>query len=313
LLLSQKQGDDVVAIIAIQILEAHSGSKEPDIHPIRNLAYVQFVDTSGWTGPRVLQARLTEAMIHGYILAARLYLCIDWIIWYATGHENDQGRAGSLFFSGSENNTKKTRLIGKQVADWWVKVTSHSNLNTRPYIWSPVLDSSEAPKIWANSRGDDLEYIPMTPLRLDRIAERDIPRFPDDPISRHYEALYEKASKDTVRMFLASLSLRPEYRKGHGYHFWLPLDNKNRSLSVECDTACHSIDHHICHDKLDFSTLEQGYKSTKYILEALGPCPCTSSWDVTVSVAPRGQMLVKEKTTQAEPKDIQSLVKRKKT
>lgn len=263
-----------MAIISLKVLEAHSTTLSNNssiyLDPNDSIAYIQYVDTSGWTFPRNIQSYLTSAIVHGYMTAAFKYLHIDWIIWYATGHDINPP---SFIFSGSEKNQdQKKPLLGKNVADWWVKILSTWSLidhTERIFIWSPhygLCNNSQSNKTWQSSSSRSnykpLNYSQMIPFQHDSKANI-VPYFPDDPISRHYDTMNPISM--TMKEFFLSLAFRPEYCCGNGYHFFIKKSSITKNTSHL--GICESRDIEI--PILDFETISNAFSSSSLLLKIL--------------------------------------------
>ena len=296
--------DDSVFVFGLSALEYDQNCK---YRANRRKVYLQYVDTTGLFVPREKQSAISKAITIGYM---RFIEQLGFDMCYIFANANPE-----YLFSRSEYSPQKRVLGDTALLRWWAKTVVAGKF--RKGFW--FIPNGERTPIQMELKsqvfkGTDWKWgYPYNPT--DRASDV-IPRFPDDPKSKHVGHV---AARQSAEEFFVSIQIRSEFfRKVSGF-FVVVLDRRKtgdlRRPEAAAVVSCAPF-------KLvgNFDTLANAVVSTKRAMESLKVRFKVSPVELSPRSPPPSPLKLKSGVGQSlrdeddeeVVSNVQSLVKKKK-
>jgi hypothetical protein len=230
--LSQLQEDYEVFVVGLKTYEY---LKDCAIVANRRLVYLQYIDTTGFFKPREQQSQLTRCLIKAYL---------EYIIelrYFHRIHITARSQPEYLF-KWSERNSLKSALSDIDLIRWWARTLSEFQSISSGHWVLPCFDVNLSPLY----RQLMMQFSACSkwkegyPYIMTNTASEQIPRFPDDPLSRHLEE--NDSGTMTTEEFSKTLSLRDEFFNRCTALFFLNLETSSLNLSAADEKHEKTID-----------------------------------------------------------------------
>ena len=344
MVLMQSRDEIWLPLIALKTLESSNWQHG------KRMAYIQWLDTCGFTEPRSLQSKLTRSMLFGYLDFLKKFKS-TMLAMFATSHSemhSSTAAVQSFFFKNSEKNGLKKLLRGKDVSEWWLRTLGlymQRQPQEQPKLFQLEPRSFEAKKasfvfnLHVNKQASlkkgqhEINVHCGLPFQIAQV--RDVPLFPDDPLSSHL-ALYcdlpenqkkrrkvESLSSRSLneREFLCSMFCKSEYTREVGAsHVFLMNDFGafdtpgppfqglrcvGQALETLLSTLLHTASFNTLKDALDSAN------SWNALLKECFSSDFSISYDVSALTEHK---ILEEPTSPLTPvTNLQSFIKRKRT
>ena len=175
ILLTQVTSDGEAALAGLQAHEYAS----------KGLAYLQYVDSTGFCTPRQHQRQLTQALVRGYMASLVKRGGFSTCHLFATSHPE-------YLFRLSEKNARKSsqRATGTQahlnakLASWWADTIRHCGDSVKSVHVHTIGGDGAAPAASVMSKLDPAKYAKELPYPADATVASHLPIFPDDVKAR---------------------------------------------------------------------------------------------------------------------------------